>query len=156
MSVNTVFKESYVQVATPRLFQVLADAHVLYVMTLNCHWNVEGPSFGILHNLFKGQYEIISQNVDDLAERIRTLGEKVNGNLAAFLDQATLKEISSGLNADDMLRVLNESHERFIANLREHISFYESNNDAGTVDLLTSQLRYHEKTAWILRSHLAG
>lgn len=154
MTVNASLKDSYIQEVKPRFDQLLADSHILYVMTLNCHWNVEGSGFGFLHALFKGQYEAVSRNVDDLAERVRTLGEKVRGSLAAFSENGSLSEITRDLNADDMIRVLNEAHEHMIENFRDHISFCESNQDFGSADLLTSQLRYYEKTAWVLRSHL--
>lgn len=56
------------------LSRLLADEHVLYMRLRNYHWNVVGMAFGPLHELFKEQYEEIADDIDDIAERIRSLG----------------------------------------------------------------------------------
>lgn len=63
---------------------VLADTYLLYLKTQNFHWNVTGPMFGELHSLFEQQYTDLATAVDELAERIRAIGEFAPGELPAI------------------------------------------------------------------------
>jgi starvation-inducible DNA-binding protein len=143
--------------ATSQLLQsCLANLHVLYIKTRNFHWNVEGMSFGPLHELFEKQYKQLESTIDEVAERIRNLGFFAVGSLKGFLDIAKLKEhTQEGTPARDMIRILAEDHETQIRFLREAIdTIDEEYGDAGTADFLTDVIRAHEKTAWMLRVHL--
>ncbi|HTN45252.1 MAG TPA: DNA starvation/stationary phase protection protein [Flavipsychrobacter sp.] len=134
----------------------LADLHVLYIKTRNFHWNVEGMSFGPLHELFEKQYKEIESIIDEVAERIRNLGFFALGSLKGFSDLSRLKEhMTEGTSDKEMLRILAEDHETHIRSLRESIDKCdEQYNDVGTSDFLTDVLRAHEKMAWMLRVHL--
>lgn len=136
------------------LFQVLANTHVLYVKTLNCHWNVEDPSFLMYHELFEKQYSKLAESIDEIAERIRMMGRHVDGSLAAFLEVATIKERKKGHSAKEMVSELSQDHETTILELRQAIDLSDKLGDIGTADFLTALLREHEKIAWFLRSHL--
>lgn len=136
------------------LTALLSNNYILYFKTLNCHWNVEDPSFLSLHELFEHQYIALAKQGDEIAERIRILGRKVPGNLRTFLEMGTLEEISEDYSAKEMLEKLNKSHEKMILQLREDILLSDELGDPGTTDLLTDILRFHEKTAWFLRSHV--
>lgn len=133
---------------------ILADLFVLYTKTLNFHWNVVDPRFYSLHKFLEEQYESLSENIDEVAERIRALGEKTPATLKKFLSMTSLKEPSTDLSGDEMLRELVHDHEHVIRQLREKIDQFEQIGDEGTVDLLIQNLRFHEKSAWMLRSHL--
>ena len=56
------------------LKKVLADSYTLYLQTHNFHWNVSGPQFRELHLMFEEHYTELAVAVDDIAERIRTIG----------------------------------------------------------------------------------
>lgn len=58
------------------LGKILADQYVLYTKTRNYHWNVTGEDFAQYHKLFEEQYSAIDEDIDDVAERVRTLGGK--------------------------------------------------------------------------------
>lgn len=133
---------------------ILADAHVLYVKSLNYHWNMEDPRFIALHRLIEEQYDALAEVTDEVAERIRQMGRPAPGSLREFLELTTLKEAKTGIAGDDMLRDLAESHEAVIKTMRRVIDKAAELGDVGTADMLTAALRGHEKTAWILRSHL--
>lgn len=134
----------------------LANEHILYIKTRNFHWNVEGMSFGTLHELFENQYKEIEGIIDEVAERIRKLGFFAMGSLKGFLDAALLKEhTAEGTSDKDMLRILAEDHEAHIRFLREAIDKCdETYGDVGTADFLTDVIQQHEKMAWMLRVHL--
>lgn len=136
------------------LFVILANTHILYVKTLNYHWNVENAAFQMYHELFEDQYKQLATAVDDIAERIRMMGRQVEGTLSAFLKAATIKEAKKNLSAKEMVKDLAQDHEKTIKVLRNVIDISEEFGDIGTADFLTALLRDHEKTAWFLRSHL--
>lgn len=138
------------------LNQLLADEHVLYIKTRNAHWNVEGPDFHTAHVFFEEQYRAIEKIIDDVAERIRTLGHYAEGTLSGFLNLTHLSEESREKNdSGGFMRTLLEAHETIIMHLRENVECYEDEwHDVGTSDFITGLLTTHEKMAWILRAHL--
>lgn len=138
------------------LSALLADEHVLYIKTRNYHWNVVGPQFNDFHKFFEGQYEQISEVIDEVAERIRSLGGKSPGTMAEFLKAARLKEAPGELpNARTMVSNLLADHESIIRNLRLDLANCgDKYGDAGTNDFLTGLMEGHEKMAWMLRSFL--
>jgi starvation-inducible DNA-binding protein len=138
------------------LSSLLADEYVLYTKTRNYHWNVVGPQFNDLHKFFQGQYEAIDGTIDEVAERIRTLGGKSPATLAEFVKTARLNEKPGEYPAASaMIAGLLEDHETVIRNLRVDVEkTINECQDAGTGDFLTGLMEEHEKMAWMLRSFL--
>lgn len=137
------------------LTKLLADEYVLYTKTRNYHWNVVGSHFNDYHKLFESQYDSIDEDIDEIAERIRSLGGKTPATLSEFVKNSGLKEHPGEFpSSDKMVSDLVADHERVIQTLREDITASENNNDAGTADFLTGLMESHEKTAWMLRSVL--
>jgi|EndMetStandDraft_5_1072996.scaffolds.fasta_scaffold607016_1 starvation-inducible DNA-binding protein len=135
------------------LAQTLADTYLLYVKTQNFHWNVIDERFFSLHKMFEEQYEALAAATDDLAERIRALNGKAPGSMRQFLELTSLDEDDNDLPADVMLQHLIEDHTAIAGRLRPLIPESQKYGDEGTGDLLIQRLRFHEKTAWMLRSH---
>lgn len=134
---------------------LLCNEYALYTKTLKYHWNVEGPLFGPLHELFKQEYEQLLDIVDDVAERVRALGHKSLGTLKEFSAHATIKEDPNQYpDALDMIKALVTAHEIIIKQIREDIDFTAKVNDMGTNNFLCDLIEKHEKTAWMLRAHL--
>ncbi len=125
---------------------VLADEFVLYTKSRRFHWNVEGPNFSELHELFQKQYEQLAEIVDDAAV----------GSLKEYLDLARLnEEWSRSHDARGMIATLLADHETLIRELREDLEICSKDHgDEGTTDFLTGLMQIHEKTAWMLRSYL--
>lgn len=149
--------ERDLQAVAAILRTLLADEFVLYVKTRNFHWNVVGPQFSEYHALFQRQYEALDEIVDDLAERIRTLGQVSPASLREFSAEARLKDVpGQTIPAESMLELLLEDHESLIRALRKDLQIcVDRYHDAGTSDFLTGLMEKHEKTAWMLRSFLA-
>ncbi len=135
---------------------VLADEMALYVKTLNFHWNVRGPHFGPLHELFQNQYEHLASWVDEIAERIRILGEVAPGSMSEFIKLTRIQEEKGHYqDAQKMIASLLKDHETIIRNLRVDIEISdEKYKDMGTSDFFTALIQKHEKIAWMLRVHL--
>lgn len=85
---------------------MLPDTFILYLKTHNFHWNVEGPQFIALHKLFEEQYRDLWNSLDDIAERIRALGQPAPCTTAKFKELAEIKENDRVPRATEMLREL--------------------------------------------------
>ena len=136
------------------LSKVLADSYTLYLKTHNYHWNVTGPMFQTLHNMFEEQYTEMAVAVDDIAERIRQLGMPAPGTFKEFKALSVINEDEGVPKAMDMIRNLCKANEAVARTSREAFSTAEAANDQPTCDLLTQRMQVHEKTAWMLRSML--
>src|SRR5437879_13839151 len=92
MSPNIGIAESERKKIVTILNALLADEFLLYTKTRNYHWNVVGPQFNDLHKFFEAQYEAIDDAVDEVAERVRTIGGRASGTLAEFVQQGRWQE----------------------------------------------------------------
>ena len=136
------------------LSRVLADTFGLYLKTHYFHWNVSGPMFQTLHVLFEEQYTELWNAVDLIAERIRSLDEPAPGSYSQFSKISSVPEATSVPSAKDMIQQLLEGHEAVARTARSVFPAGEKGGDEATLDMLTSRLQVHEKTAWMLRSLL--
>ena len=136
------------------LSRVLADTYTLYLKTHNFHWNVTGPMFQTLHQMFETQYNELALAVDLIAERIRALGFTAPGTYKKFAELSSIREDDDVLKAEAMIRRLVEGHEIVARTAREVFRSAEDGNDQPSCDLLTQRMQVHEKDAWMLRSLL--
>ncbi len=153
-SINIGISDSDRQKIAQGLSALLADSFALYLMTHNFHWNVTGPKFNDLHNMFMGQYTEQWNALDIIAERIRALGHPAPGTYKEFLKLASIKEVDGVPKALDMVRHLVAAQEATARTARKLFPLVDAANDPPTADLLTQRLEIHEKTAWMLRSLL--
>jgi starvation-inducible DNA-binding protein len=135
---------------------VLADEFVLYTKSRRFHWNVQGPNFLELHDLFQKHYEQLSQVVDDVAERARALDGVAAGSLEEYLTLTRLnEEATRSYDARGMIAALLADHETLIRSLRQDLRVCsDQHGDEGTMDFLTGLMQVHEKMAWMLRAYL--
>lgn len=138
------------------LSRLLADSYTLYLKTHNYHWNVTGPMFSTLHNLFEVQYTELAAAVDEIAERIRALGEPAPGSYRAFAKLTSIEEEEGQPDAETMIANLVTAQETVTRTAREVFPTAEKAGDEPTCDLLTQRMQLHEKNAWMLRSLLEG
>jgi len=133
---------------------LLADSYTLYLMTHNFHWNVTGPDFNSLHQMFMSQYTEQWAALNLIAERIRALGHPAPGTYKEFARLGSIKEVDGVPKATDMVRHLVAAQEVTARTARQVFPLANSANDQPTADLLSQRLEVHEKTAWMLRSLL--
>ncbi len=138
------------------LNSILADEFLLYTKTRNAHWNIEGGDFYSKHKFFEAQYEQLDELMDEVAERIRSLGHYAPASLKLFLQLTHLTETLHEKNDSTCyIAELLSDHEAILIRLRGLITVTaNSYSDLGTSDFLTGLLETHEKMAWMLRSHL--
>ncbi|MCY3618323.1 MAG: DNA starvation/stationary phase protection protein [Acidimicrobiaceae bacterium] len=137
------------------LSRLLADSYTLYLKTHNYHWNVVGPMFNTLHLMFEEQYTELALAVDQIAERIRALGEPAPGSYREFASLSSVSEEDDQPDANEMIRRLVAGQEAVVRTARSVFAATEQAGDEASADLLTQRMQVHEKTAWMLRSLLA-
>ncbi len=136
------------------LAELLASSYTLYLKTHNYHWNVTGPMFTTLHTLFEEQYTELALAVDEIAERIRTLGAFAPASFTAFAELSVVSEETGHPKAEEMIRVLVADQQAISDAAQRVIEAAEAANDSASEDLGTRRMDIHEKNAWMLRSHL--
>jgi starvation-inducible DNA-binding protein len=137
------------------LSRLLADTYTLYLTTHNFHWNVTGPMFNSLHDMFMTQYTELWNAVDPIAERIRALGHAAPGSYAEFGKLSSLPDApQQPPKAMKMVRILMEGHEAVARTARSLLPVVEAASDEPTADILVQRLTVHEQAAWMLRSLL--
>ena len=154
LSIRNGISDDNRKAVTALLNQQLADHYVLLTKTKFYHWNVEGPEFHDLHELFDAQYEMIAEQVDELAEQALKLGGQAAGTLAWFKDHARVEE-DPGESIPDtysMIKNLLDGHEAIMTTLHADIKSCDDDyDDAVTSNLLQEISDEHHKMAWMLR-----
>ena len=132
------------------LSKLLADSYAVYLKTHGYHWNVRGMSFAALHTLFMTQYTEIWTAIDEIAERIRALGEAAPQGYGAFADLSAIKDGDPRASAEAMLKELIGDHEVLIATAKAA----RDGADDVTAAVIDARVQAHQKHVWMLRASL--
>jgi starvation-inducible DNA-binding protein len=110
-----------------------------------------------MHKLFEGQYETLETIIDDVAERVRTLGHFAVASLKDYLKLSHLTEDDDDYSTQDAtIKTLLLGNEAIIRIIRNDIApIADKYKDLGTADFVTGIIKQHEKIAWMLRAYLA-
>ncbi len=155
MKINIGIEEDQRKAIAHGLSVLLADTYTLYLKTHNYHWNVTGPMFQTLHTLFETHYNELALAVDEIAERIRALGEFAPGSYKEYAKLTSIKEADGIPSAEEMIKDLVKGQEAIAKTARSIVPVADSASDEVTLDLLTQRMTVHEKNAWMLRSLVA-
>ncbi|MBY0427956.1 MAG: DNA starvation/stationary phase protection protein [Alphaproteobacteria bacterium] len=158
MAIKTNAKKtsSHSDAVVKTLSVVLADSYVLALKTHGFHWNVEGPLFPQLHEMFGKQYEALVDAADDVAERLRALDVVAPASFAQFVRIGNITEETKAPSAQGMVAQLLADYEILATDIGAGIEAAGKADDKDTEDLLTGQLHDAHKTAWMLRVMLRG
>lgn len=137
------------------LNKVLADYQVLYMKLRNYHWNVDGPQFFKLHEKFEELYNETADKVDEVAERILSVGGRPLSTLRESLEVSSLQEDPQPGDANDMVSKLIADYQGINQKLVSLIDEAEKAGDRATANLLDGFNDEQEKTLWMLRAYLA-
>jgi starvation-inducible DNA-binding protein len=130
------------------LLKTLANVYTLYYASQTAHWNIEGPSFFQLHQLFQESYLDSATSIDEIAERIRQYDVKIPNELVVLLDEKTVT-VKENSNYVSQLKSLHESLEK---QWNDISVVAEDAEDYATVDMAGKRAGVHGKFAWMLRS----
>ncbi len=134
---------------------LLADTLVLEQKLRHYHWNVQGPQFFALHAKFEELYDRFAEVIDEVAERILTIGGEPVRTLESALDLAAIEEDGGKPAALEMVRNLQADLRRLRERAAQGIATAEAAGDRGTVNLLDGLQDELEKTLWMLAATLA-
>lgn len=129
----------------------LADAITLGFLAQGFHWNVSGPDFPQLHDLFGRVYEDTFDSVDPLAENIRKLGGEAPFLLSDFQRLTSIDQVSTPVDAATMVRALLAANRQMITTLNEAFTIATAMNYQGIADFLAGRIDSHHKWEWMLR-----
>tara|TARA_R110000787_G_scaffold286351_1_gene404321 strand:+ start:3396 stop:3863 length:468 start_codon:yes stop_codon:yes gene_type:complete len=134
------------------LKRLLADSYTLYLQTHNFHWNVPGSQFRELHLMFEEHYTELATAVDEIAERIRTLGVAAPGTYNAFAQLSSIEEVEGVPDAKELVSLLTKGHEQAVKTCRAASGPAQEADDESSAALISDRMRIHEKAAWMLRA----
>ena len=137
-----------------KLNELLANYSIFYQNTRGFHWNIKGEKFFELHVKFEELYNDLQLKIDEIAERILTLGHSPSHNFSDYIEVSQIKEsrdVSSGLKAVENILA---SFKTVITKQREILSISAETGDEGTNALMSDYIRAQEKLVWMYSSFL--
>ena len=135
------------------LASVLADTYALAVKTHGAHWNVIGTGFFQLHDAFGVQYDALFTAADDLAERIRALGEAAPAGIGALAKLANIGDLGDDYEGRSLAKALCDDHRALSKSCEKARAIAEKASDEATIDMLIGRIEAHDKTAWMLDAY---
>jgi starvation-inducible DNA-binding protein len=140
---------------TPMLQARLADCVDLFTQVKQAHWNVKGPHFIALHELFDKINEDVEDYVDDIAERAVQLGGTAEGTARTAAKKSSLSEYpANAVEGRSHVEALSSALATFGKSARKAISDSDGFGDADTADLFTEISRGIDKWLWFVEAHL--
>lgn len=141
-------------VLAEKLNGLLANYSVFYLNLRGFHWNIKGDKFFELHLKFEELYTDIQLKIDQIAERILTLGHTPAHSFEAYQQLAIIKPAENLTDGNECVNSILQSFRELLIEQREILLLAQDINDEGTVDLLTTYLSEQEKTVWMYSAYL--
>jgi len=136
------------------LNDLLANYQIFYMNVRGYHWNIKGEKFFELHVKFEELYTDLLTKIDEIAERILTLGSRPAHTYSDYLNNTAIpekKDISDGTEA---VRAIVDSFTTLLAKQRELLALSDEADDEGTNALMSDYITEQEKTVWMYGSFL--
>ncbi|HAS62287.1 MAG TPA: DNA starvation/stationary phase protection protein [Vibrio sp.] len=137
-----------------QLNQLLAHYQVLYMNTRGYHWNIKGQQFFELHVKFEEIYTDLQIKIDELAERILTLGHTPNHSFSRYLESSELNEHENVTQGRECVQGLVNGFSLLLVKQREILEQAGQGEDEGTAALMGDYIREQEKLIWMLNAYL--
>ncbi len=137
-----------------KLNKLLANYQIMYMNVRGFHWNVRGESFFELHAKFEETYNDLLVKVDEIAERVQTLGQKPQHTYSKYLEQSEIKEVANLTNGRECVTELLNGYQIVIRLQRELFEAAAEAGDEGTAALMSDYISEQEKTSWMLTAYL--
>jgi starvation-inducible DNA-binding protein len=146
-------EEKEVRPIVDQLNDLLANYHIHYQKLRGCHWNIKGPHFFTLHIKFEELYTNAQTTIDELAERILTLGKSPYSTFSDYIKVSKIQEANTiGMKDTDMVLAILDDFSNLIELEREIMTTTAEAGDDGTNDLINKFMQFKEKNTWMLRS----
>lgn len=133
----------------------LVNLNVLYRKVQNYHWNVTGKGFFTIHAKLEDFYDGISEQIDEVAERILSIGGRPYGTLKDYLELTTLKEAENKeVSVENVLNSVKADFEAMLNLVKETKGIADDESDYGTSAMLDEYISEYEKNLWMLNAYL--
>lgn len=139
---------------TDELNKLLADYQVLYMNVRGYHWNIKGRDFFELHAKFEEMYTDLVVKVDELAERILTLGSQPVHGYSKYLALSDISEILDVTEGTAAIKHVLAAYQTLLVKQRQILTTASELGDEGTVGLLSDYISQQEKETWMLNAYL--
>ncbi|KOO52547.1 Dps family protein [Viridibacillus arvi] len=136
------------------LNQLVASWSVLYTKLHNYHWYVKGPSFFTLHEKFEELYNEAATHLDEIAERILTLGGQPVATLKEHLEISNVKEATGNESTNEMVEAVISDFQIVMKSLKSGMVEAAKEEDDMTEDLLNATYQSLDKHVWMLKAFL--
>lgn len=136
------------------LHKQVANAFILFANYKHYHWQTFGPLFGDLHLFFDDLANSVLGTVEELAERLRIIGQNPVSDYRVVLEMSRIRPSRPGQTMKEMVMEARDNLLPVISDMRDAVRIACEDNDPGTVDLFSKTVRLHEKHEWFLRQIL--
>ncbi|MRM86470.1 DNA starvation/stationary phase protection protein [Riemerella anatipestifer] len=147
-------KESDCQNITEKLNILLANYSIFYQNTRGAHWNIKGADFFTLHPKFEALYDSLVLKIDEIAERILTLGATPNHNYSDYLKVSSIKESKEVTDGNKCVEQILEAFKIVIDLQREILEIAGEAGDEGTNSQMSDYIKEQEKEVWMYNAFL--
>ncbi len=137
-----------------RLNQLLANYQILYINARGFHWNIKGSNFFELHVKFEEIYNLLQVKIDEIAERILTLGFTPLHSYSDYLKISAIKELTNVSDGKEALENIVKSMEINIFLQRQILEMANDSEDEGTNAMMSDYIREQEKLIWMYNAYL--
>lgn len=136
------------------LNSLLANYQVFYMNVRGYHWNIKGPAFFELHVKFEEIYNELQTNIDEIAERILTLGATPEHSFSSYLAVSEIKEHTRATDATETVTGLVEGFRVLVFQQRTLLEIAGEASDEGTAAQMSDYIRAQEKHLWMFNAWL--
>lgn len=143
------------KVLAEKLNLLLADYHILYMNTRGYHWNIKGHKFFELHIKFEELYTDLGVKIDEIAERILTLGHTPMHTFTDLLESSNIRETKNVSDGFDAMREILHSFQIILKSQRELLILSGDAGDEGTNSLMSDYITQQEKLVWMYNSFMS-
>jgi starvation-inducible DNA-binding protein len=133
----------------------LADLQVFYQNLRGFHWNIKGAQFFTLHEKFESYYNETAETVDEVAERILTIGGEPVHAFSDYLAMASLPEIKNVYDGRKAVGHIKDQYEALLAKMKKLQAMAADRNDEGTDTMFSDLIGSTEKKLWMLKAFLS-
>ena len=137
-----------------KLNDLLGDYSIFYQNTRAYHWNVKGANFFELHLKFEELYNNLFLKIDEIAERILTLGEVPNYKFSHYLSTSAIQETNEVFDGKKSLAEILEVFKILLTKQRTIMALAGEIGDEGTASQMSDYIREQEKLVWMYSAYL--
>ena len=137
-----------------KLNELLSNYQIFYMNVRGFHWNIKGSDFFVYHEKFEELYNDSLHNIDEIAERILTLGLVPLHSFSAYKKVSSISEVEHVVDSKESLKIILEGLKQLLIIEREILMLSSSIGDEGTVSLMSEYISEQEKLVWMFTASL--